>query len=199
MVHYTAMDSAERAEARLCDPKAEVSAHSLIARDGTLTQLVPLCRRAWHAGKGSWRGVTDMNSASIGIELDNDGRSDFAPPLLRSLERHLAQLLTRYDLPPRAVIGHSDYAPARKADPGPRFPWSRLEAQGLAYQAPDPVVAPLNEASFRADLSEIGYDPAAPIQALLDAFRHRYRPGTDGPMAQADAGLARAIVIDQRD
>src|SRR5690606_35918468 len=114
------MASAEAALARLCDPVAEVSAHYLIGRDGRIWQLVEEEARAWHAGTGEWRGRGDVNSRSIGIELDNDGRSPFAAPLMDALEALLPGILARWSIPTHGVIAHSDFAPARKIDPGPR-------------------------------------------------------------------------------
>lgn len=136
VVHYTAMRSAQDALNRLCDPAAEVSAHYLIGRCGTLWQLVPEDRRAWHAGAGDWLGEGDVNSRSIGIEIDNDGFSPFAEPAMTALEDLLATLLKRYELKADAVIGHEDMAPGRKRDPGPRFDWARLVRQGLAVPRP---------------------------------------------------------------
>ena len=131
VLHFTEMASAEAALARLCDPSAEVSAHYLIGRDGRLWHLVDEEMRAWHAGAGAWRGRGDVNSRSIGIELDNDGRSPFTQPLMARLERLLPGILTRWAIPARGVIAHSDMAPDRKVDPGARFDWQRLARAGV--------------------------------------------------------------------
>ena len=132
VIHYTAMDSAEAALTRLCDPVAEVSAHYLIGADGTVWQMVDEAARAWHAGAGDWLGQGDVNSRSIGIELDNRGDHPFSNPQMTVLETLLAEIMTRWHIPPDGVIGHSDSAPGRKFDPGPRFDWARLARQGLA-------------------------------------------------------------------
>lgn len=136
VLHYTAMATAESALARLCDPAAEVSAHYLIAEDGRLFALVPEGARAWHAGVGSWRGRGDVNSWSIGIELANPGPlADFPPfpgPQMLALEALLDGIMARWGIGPEAVIGHSDMAPGRKADPGPKFDWRRLALGGRA-------------------------------------------------------------------
>ena len=118
VLHFTEMTSADAALARLCDPAAEVSAHYLIGRDGRVWQMVDEQQRAWHAGAGDWQGRGDVNSRSIGIELDNDGHSPFAAPLMDALETLLAGVLARWAIPPGGVIAHSDMAPARKVDPG---------------------------------------------------------------------------------
>ena len=109
-----------------------VSAHYLIGRDGRLWQLVEEDMRAWHAGAGDWRGQGDVNSRSIGIELDNTGLHPFAEPLMARLEALLSDILARWEIPPDGVIGHQDFDPDRKTDPGPRFDWRRLARSGLA-------------------------------------------------------------------
>lgn len=126
------MDSASAALQRLCDPLVEVSAHYLIGDDGRCWQLVAEAQRAWHAGAGQWCGLDDINSRSIGIELDNRGDHPFAEPQMVALETLLAEIMARWSIPAQGVIGHSDMAPGRKFDPGPWFDWSRLGDQGLA-------------------------------------------------------------------
>ncbi len=188
VVHFTEMRSAEAALDRLSDPAAEVSAHYLIGRDGTLWQMVEEEMRAWHAGAGAWLGRGDVNSRSIGIELDNDGQSPFAAPLMRTLESLLAGLLPRWRIAPQGVIAHSDMAPGRKVDPGPRFDWRRLALQGLAIwpEAPGDPDAPL-----AASLDRIGYPDVAP-ELRLAAFRLRFRPGATGPESAMDRAVADA-------
>lgn len=186
VIHYTAMASCAEARARLCDPAAEVSAHYLISEAGEVELLVPEAARAWHAGAGAWGGVRDINSRSIGIELANPGDAPFPEPQMAALERLLAGIMARWRIPPARVIGHSDMAPGRKRDPGPRFDWRRLARAGLAIwpgQGGDPG-APLAE-SLRA----LGYPEAAP-EVLLAAFRLRFRPWGDGPETSVDRALA---------
>lgn len=186
VIHYTAMSSCAAARDRLCDPAAEVSAHWLIDRDGQAEQLVDEALRAWHAGAGAWGGADDVNSRSIGIELVNRGDEPFAAPQMRALETVLAGILTRWAIPPQGVIGHSDMAPDRKIDPGPRFDWQRLARMGLAVW-PDATRCPPGD--FAADLTRFGYPPAAP-EALLHAFRLRFRPWAAGPLEDTDRRLA---------
>lgn len=192
VLHYTAMPTAAEALARLCDPVAQVSAHYLIDRDGTVASLVDEGARAWHAGAGAWRGGGDVNSRSIGIELVNSGGEPFSQPLMAALEGLLAGLLDRWSIPPQGVIAHSDMAPDRKADPGPRFDWRRLALAGLSVW---PEAAPPGD--FRADLLIFGY-PDLPLESLLPAFRLRFRPWARGPLDATDralaAGLARIAV-----
>ncbi|KAJ56467.1 hypothetical protein ACMU_05860 [Actibacterium mucosum KCTC 23349] len=132
VLHYTAMPSCEAALERLCDPAYEVSAHYLIARNGDVYQLVDEVNRAWHAGAGLWGSCNDINSHSIGIEIDNDGLSPFAAPAMDTLDALLRQIMNRWAIGADCVLGHSDTAPGRKIDPGPRFDWLRLQRQGLA-------------------------------------------------------------------
>jgi N-acetylmuramoyl-L-alanine amidase len=197
VLHYTAMASAEAALVRLSEPEAEVSAHYLVGEDGTVWRLVDEDRRAWHAGAGQWRGRGDVNSRSIGIELQNDGRSPFPEPQMAALEALLADVMARHAIPPEGVIAHSDMAPGRKGDPGPRFDWRRLALQGLSVwpDAADP-------GDFDCDLAAFGY-PEADAETRLAAFRLRFRPWASGPLADADracaAALARRFGVDRGD
>ncbi|MFN4128335.1 MAG: N-acetylmuramoyl-L-alanine amidase [Paracoccaceae bacterium] len=187
VIHYTAMESCAAARARLCDPQAEVSAHWLISRQGVAEALVDEAARAWHAGAGSWAGIGDVNSHSIGIELDNRGDAPFPEPQMAALERLLQGIMTRWLIAPHRVIGHSDMAPDRKADPGPRFDWQRLARQGLSvWPAANTDASPCD---FVALACRFGYPPVAQ-EILLHAFRWRFRPGASGPITAADAALA---------
>lgn len=186
VIHYTGMADGPAARARLCDPEAEVSAHWLIHEDGRTEALVPEDRRAWHAGAGSWQGRDDVNSRSIGIELVNPGDCPFPEPQMAALEALLSQIMARWEISPAGVIGHSDMAPGRKIDPGPRFDWRRLALQGLAIW-PGEVAA---EAPLADSLSRIGY-PDAPER--LAAFRLRFRPWAEGPEDARDRAIAAAL------
>ena len=205
VLHYTVLDCAA-ALARLCDPEAEVSAHFLIDRDGTVLSLVEEDCRAWHAGAGEWAGQGDVNSRSIGVELVNSGAEPFPEPQMRALELLLADLAQRHGLPPGAVIAHSDMAPDRKADPGARFDWRRLALLGLSVWPAGPGGSPLpppfppggegaacpDATAFVADLRAFGYPDAAP-DVLLAAFRLRFRPWGQGPLDAADCALASGL------
>ncbi len=120
VLHYTGMASTPEARARLCDPAAEVSAHWLICEDGMAEALVPEDRRAWHAGAGAWQDRVDVNSRSIGIEIANPGDRPFAARQMDALVALLRDIMDRWQIGPEGVIGHSDMAPGRKIDPGPR-------------------------------------------------------------------------------
>ncbi len=187
VLHYTAMDSAAAALARLRDPAAEVSAHYLIAADGAVCSLVGEGMRAWHAGAGAWGGCSDVNSASIGIELDNDGQTPFGEPLMRALEDLLPGVMSRWAIPRQNIIGHSDCAPGRKTDPGPFFDWDRLAAKGLAARGgQDPGPRDPDFVSFRKLARDAGYTAEASDADLLAAVRLRWRPGAEGPLVAED-------------
>ncbi|WP_414898310.1 N-acetylmuramoyl-L-alanine amidase [Rhodovulum sp. YEN HP10] len=209
VLHFTAMADAASALARLCDPAAGVSAHYLIASDGQVLQLVDEADRAWHAGAGCWGAVSDVNSRSIGIELDNPGDRPFPAPLMAALEALLPGILARWSIRPERVIGHSDMAPDRKWDPGRRFDWRRLARQGLAvWPSPGPTVAGAapaaetapDEIAFRNAATAFGYGAGWETAHVLDALRQRFRPWAAGPLAAADmaviADLARRFPVD---
>lgn len=188
VIHYTGMESCAAARDRLCDPLAEVSAHWLISETGVVEALVPEDRRAWHAGAGEWRGMDDINSHSIGIELANRGDHPFAEAQMAALEGLLAGVLARWSIPPQGVIAHSDMATGRKADPGPRFDWRRLARAGLAVW---PAAGALGDpAGFDAAVLDFGYPARVSPDLRLAAFRLRFRPWATGPVDAVDAGLA---------
>jgi N-acetylmuramoyl-L-alanine amidase len=192
VLHHTAMQSNEAALERLCDPKAEVSAHYLISEQGEVAQLVEEEMRAWHAGAGRWGNVRDVNSHSIGIELANPGplgdHPPFAAPQMQALEALLGDILTRWSIPPERVIAHSDMAPERKFDPGPAFDWHRLARAGLSVW-PEPGAV----GDFSTDAARFGYAApdgvTDPDQVILAAFRLRFRPGQSGPLDDIDRAL----------
>ncbi|MCZ0960762.1 N-acetylmuramoyl-L-alanine amidase [Paracoccus benzoatiresistens] len=184
VLHYTGMADTAEARARLCDPAAEVSAHWLVHEDGRAEALVPEDRRAWHAGAGSWQDRDDVNSRSIGIEIANPGDRPFPARQMDALVMVLRDIMARWRIGPDAVIGHSDMAPGRKIDPGPRFDWQRLACEGLALAGGMGADAPLE-----ASLTRIGY-PATDPATRLAAFRLRFRPWADGPETEADRRTA---------
>lgn len=185
------MESCAAARTRLCDPAAEVSAHWLIAETGAAEPLVPEEARAWHAGAGSWAGQWDVNSRSIGIELANRGDHPFPEPQMQALERLLAGILDRWQIPPQGVIAHSDMAPGRKADPGGRFDWRRLARAGLAVWPQ--AVALADPVDFDAAALAFGYPADVAPEVRLAAFRLRFRPWAQGPADGVDAALAQDL------
>jgi N-acetylmuramoyl-L-alanine amidase len=137
IVHHTQSDTVEHALATLTSPAREVSSHYLIGRDGRVLQLVDDLARAWHAGRSWWGGHTDLNSVSIGIELDNNGSEPFAEPQMAALEKLLRELVERFRIPRENIIGHGDIAPGRKVDPSRYFPWQRLAQAGFGLWCVD--------------------------------------------------------------
>lgn len=144
ILHYTGMPTGPAAEDWLCNPESQVSSHYLIHLDGTVVQMVRESDRAWHAGKSSWRGVTDINSASIGIEIVNTGHEfgyvDFPSQQMQSVIALCRDITDRHAIPAHMLLGHSDVAPGRKVDPGERFKWRMLAKAGLGhFVAPSPI------------------------------------------------------------
>jgi len=143
VLHYTGMPTAEEALQRLCDPRSEVSAHYLVHEDGAILQCVPEARRAWHAGRSFWKGETDINSRSIGIEIVNPGHEHgykpFAEAQIQSVIALTRDVCARHGIHPWMVLAHSDIAPDRKQDPGEFFPWKRLADEGIGlFVSPQP-------------------------------------------------------------
>ena len=199
VIHATLQQSAQASldTLRSRNPNGKVSAHYLIGRDGRIYQLVSEERRAWHAGGGSWGNITDLNSASIGIELDNDGVGGYPAAQMQSLVVLLADLCERLDIPKRQVIAHADLAPARKSDPGVEFPWRWLAGQGFGrWPAPEASRQAVPE-SFDAWLAlrALGYR-LDDRQAALRAFRLHFRGIDDAqaPMGDADRRVLHALV-----
>lgn len=181
VLHYTGMQTAQAAIDRLRDPEAKVSAHYLIAEDGAVLRLVAEDKRAWHAGASCWRGIEDVNSASIGIELVNPGHEFGYRPFLEeqidALIPLLAGIKDRYGITRGNIVGHSDIAPTRKQDPGELFPWSRLAKVRLALPRPtQKLMDPMwTDAGFLIALERFGYDVRDKLAAVV-AFQRRFRP-----------------------
>lgn len=202
VLHYTGMRDAASALARLADPASGVSAHYVVDEDGTVYSLVPDHLRAWHAGVSAWRGWSDPNSVSIGIELVNPGHDwgyrPFPEAQIEALVSLLARLRARYPIAACDVVGHSDIAPARKRDPGELFPWARLAALGLTIwpmgvrgeRPPDPLraLALLRRAGYRRDL------PDTTLADCIRAFQRRFRPDrVDGVLDGRTMALLEAV------
>jgi N-acetylmuramoyl-L-alanine amidase len=196
VVHYTGMVDCRAALARLCDPAARISAHYLIGEGGTIHALVGEEARAWHAGASAWRGASDVNARSIGIELVNPGHEfgyrAFPEAQMAALVGLADGILGRHPIAARNVVGHADVAPARRADPGELFDWGRLAAAGIGLWPSAP--APADEAGLVAMLAEYGYDTNH-AGAAVTAFQRHFRPARlDGRPDGETAGLARALL-----
>jgi len=181
VLHYTGMPDAEGALDRLTSPEAKVSAHYCVDEDGKLYQLVDESMRAWHAGKARWRGVTDVNSASVGIEIVNPGHEfgyrPFPDEQIAALIPLIASIKERHAISRGNIVGHSDVAPARKEDPGELFPWEALARRRLALPSPKrDLIDPFwTDAGFLLALERFGYDVTDPMKAVI-AFQRRFRP-----------------------
>ncbi|MEM9963715.1 MAG: N-acetylmuramoyl-L-alanine amidase [Asticcacaulis sp.] len=204
VLHYTGMETAEAALARLCDAAAQVSAHYVVDEDGTIYSLVPEERRAWHAGVSHWKGERDINGVAIGIEIVNPGHEfgyrAFPDVQIDAVIGLLDGIRERWDIPDYRILGHSDVAPERKQDPGERFPWDRLAAHGHGLWVepdlpPEGVMGPPLDVgdvgpgvfALQAALGKLGYDilPGGPYdaqtKAIVTAFqRHWVQSRIDG-------------------
>ncbi|WP_044558575.1 N-acetylmuramoyl-L-alanine amidase [Azospirillum sp. B4] len=196
VLHYTGMVSAQAALDRLCDEAAQVSAHYLVEEDGTVWRLVAEDRRAWHAGRGAWGHVRDVNSRSIGVEIVNPGHEfgyrPFPAAQMRAVTDLCRDILGRWPIPPGNVIAHSDMAPDRKRDPGELFDWQALARAGVGLwprtgdgahfggpPAVETVVAPL--------LSRLGYDlDGVGVAQALTAFQRHWHPDALGKPADTE-------------
>ncbi len=203
ILHYTGMRSLSDALARLTDPDSHVSAHATIDKDGAIYDHVHPDKRAWHAGKSYWRGITDMNSASIGIEIENGGHehgyTPFPEDQILAVTHLVQKLMGIYDIPSDHVLAHSDIAPDRKQDPGELFPWALLAANGIGtWPAPNEddfaTVKDWDLDAYTAAARSFGYDPSCGYEFVLRAFERRYAPelilGTSQDETLARARLA---------
>ena len=184
------MSSAKAAADTLCNPDNEVSAHYLISEDGEVLSLVPEAMRAWHAGAGQWGAVSDVNSRSIGIELSNTGFAPFAAAQMDALTDLLKGITARWAIRPERVIGHSDMAPGRKIDPGPRFDWRRIAHEGISvWPVSQKLPQDVGTARFAAAMAAFGYTATNDPELLLATFRLRFRPRHTGPLDATDLAM----------
>ena len=195
VLHYTGMPTGAEALARLRDPQSKVSAHYLIEEDGRVFSLVAEERRAWHAGVSFWKGERDINAVSIGVELVNPGEEwgyrAFPDLQIDAMIALLDEVRGRWTIPDGRILGHSDVAPGRKADPGALFPWKRLAEAGHGLwleppAAPGPALSMGDDGTgvfaLQAGLTRLGYDSApsgrfdAHTAAIITAFQRHWRP-----------------------
>ncbi len=197
VLHYTGMQDGASAIDWLANPQSHVSAHYVVSEDSTITRMVPEDKRAWHAGRSYWRGVVDVNSASVGIEIVNPGHEfgyrPFPDQQIDSVIRLVHGIKDRYAITRGNVVGHSDIAPARKQDPGELFPWNRFARLRLALPRPTKSLTdPLwSDAGFLLALERFGYDVTDALAAAV-AFQRRFRQElVDGTID----GECRAILL----
>jgi N-acetyl-anhydromuramyl-L-alanine amidase AmpD len=176
VLHFTEESSVQQAlnTLRTGNGEGPVSAHYLIGSDGHIYQLVADADRAWHAGAGRWGTIVEVNSASIGIELDNDGHSPYQRAQIDSLLRLLTDLTTRLRIPRSQIVGHEDFAPTRRTDPGPLFPWKQLADAGFGLWPQGALIDPPIGFDPWMALGEIGY-PLDDRAAAVRAFHNHYR------------------------
>jgi N-acetylmuramoyl-L-alanine amidase len=190
VLHYTGMQSGAAAIERLCDPEAKVSSHYVVEEDGVVWRLVPDDKRAWHAGVSYWEGAGELNHVSIGVEIVNPGHEwgyrPFPEAQMDAVEALCRDLVAGHRIPAHRVVGHSDVAPTRKADPGELFDWPRLARAGIGIW-PEPAedvstvrgrgVGVVARARALGSLARIGYEVVAGNeQPPLAAFQRRFRP-----------------------
>lgn len=190
ILHYTDMATGEAAEAWLCTPESQVSSHYLVHEDGRIVQMVRESDRAWHAGKSFWRGVTDVNSHSVGIEIVNPGPShgycNFPDRQIAAVIELCRGITARYGIPPQRVLAHSDIAPGRKIDPGEKFPWRKLAEAGIGH-----FVAPARAGGKPALGPGDSGQAVEELQSMLSLYG--YRIDITGVFDQQTGGVVAAF------
>lgn len=189
IIHFTAQDSVQQTLKTFTVTETQTSAHYVIAKNGKVFHMVNDYLRANHAGVGKWGSVTDMNSCSIGIEIDNNSKEPFTNAQVNSLLALLAQLKKTYNIPQSNFIGHQDFAPKRKPDPGPLFPWKTLAAHGFGFWSDDILELPPDNFDYAIALKLIGYD-TSDINAAIVAFkRHFVQSDVSPTLTQLDLNV----------
>lgn len=200
VLHYTELPLQESLDI-LCDADRShrVSAHYVLALDGTVYRLVPEDRTAWHAGVSWWRGREGLNATSIGIEIVNlhGDRNDYPAVQIAALIELCRAIVARHPgIAPRNVVGHSDIAPQRKIDPGRRFPWKTLADAGIGLW-PRAGATPLT-GDMQQALQRFGYAPpiAVPPREIVKAFQRRFRPARVDGMDDPETRILLAGLLD---
>jgi N-acetylmuramoyl-L-alanine amidase len=195
VIHHTAQNACEQTLKTFTLERTKVSAHYVICKDGTVHHMLNDYMRAWHGGIGSWGNNTDLNSSSIGIEIDNNGFEPFEPEQISSLLQLLAQLKNKYQIPVDHFIGHSDIAPRRKVDPNIHFPWKTLSEQGYGIWFEPNLNQTLPKGlSITHALSLVGYETKDSIAAIL-AFKRHFRQDSARLMTSADSSVLAQLIM----
>lgn len=194
ILHHTTNDTVEQALATLTSRMRDVSAHYLIARDGRIIYLVDELKRAWHAGDSYWGGNRDLNSSSIGIELDNNGNEPYSDAQIDVLIELLRDLAARWNIPPANILGHGDVAPGRKVDPSAQFPWQRLATAGFGLWCDPPYPPAPAGVDDAILLAALGYDVTR-LPAAVAAFKRHWAmdDGIDG-LSGEQRGLVTCLI-----
>jgi N-acetylmuramoyl-L-alanine amidase len=170
IIHYTAQNSCDETLKTFTRTKSKVSAHYVICKDGTVHHMLNDYMRAWQAGVSKWGNATDINSISIGIEIDNNGFEPFTEPQINSLLQLLDRLKRAYDIPTANFIGHADIAPGRKVDPNKYFPWQKLAESGFGYWYDTTSIQVPADFNAMQALRIIGYNIKRP-EAAIQSFK----------------------------
>jgi N-acetylmuramoyl-L-alanine amidase len=190
ILHYTGMSTEDSALSWLCNSDSQVSSHYFVREDGQVLQLVPEAKRAWHAGKSSWNGQSDINSRSIGIEIANVGHPgglpDYPSAQIKSVVELCRDCVRRWSIEPQMVLGHSDIAPIRKVDPGENFPWGVLSQQGVGHWV-EPAQIAGGRFFQRGDFGQ----PVEALQSMLSLYG--YGIEITGSYDDATEGVVKAF------
>jgi len=189
IIHYTAEDSLKQTIHTFTVKHSQVSAHYVVGKTGQVVHMVNDYLRANQAGLGKWGSITDMNSCSIGIEIDNNGHEPYPPAQINSLLALLAKLKKDYNIPTANFIGHQDWAPKRKPDPGPLFPWKVMAAHGFSYWSDDLLEAAPDNYDYITALRLIGYDTSNARDAIVAFKRHFVQTDITPTMTQLDLNI----------
>ncbi|MEO3402455.1 N-acetylmuramoyl-L-alanine amidase [Mucilaginibacter sp. CAU 1740] len=181
IIHYTAQDSVKQTLNTFTLVKPQVSAHYVVSKDGKVYHMLNDYLRAWHAGISKWGSISDMNSCSIGIEIDNNGHEPFNDVQVKSLLALLSQLKKVYNIPQANFIGHQDIAPLRKPDPGPLFPWKLLAQKGFGFWREELLELPPDNFDYATALKLIGYDTSN-LPAAIVAFKRHFVQSDETPV-----------------
>jgi N-acetylmuramoyl-L-alanine amidase len=189
IIHFTAQDSLAQTLKTFTIVKTQVSAHYVVGKDGRVVHMLNDYMRAWHAGVSKWGSISDMNSCSIGIEIDNNGNEPFTDAQVKSLLALLAQLKKVYNIPSDNFIGHQDIAPLRKPDPGPFFPWRILAQHGFGYWSDDVLELAPDNFDYTTALRLIGYDTSNLSAAIVAFKRHFVQTDISPQLTQLDLNV----------
>ena len=196
VIHYTAQNSCEQTLQTFTKPATQVSAHYVICKDGTLHHMLNDYFRAWHAGVGKWGNNTDVNSSSIGIEIDNNGVDSFSTAQINTLVGVLTFIKKEYNIPTENFIGHSDVAPARKIDPGLLFPWKALSEKGFGWWYNDTTgVSVPSDFNAKNALKIIGYDVRNLPNAIGAFKRHFLNTANDLMFTKPEEKVLYAVML----
>jgi N-acetylmuramoyl-L-alanine amidase len=194
ILHHTSNNTAAKALEILTSAQKGVSAHYLVGRNGTIWQLADEQDRTWHAGASWWGGQTDVNSASIGVELDNNGAEPYAEVQIRALLGLLRDIRQRLRIPAANFLGHGDVAPGRKVDPGANFPWRELALAGFGLWCDPPYPAAPAGLDNALALRALGYDTGRPDAALRAFRRHFVGTESGDPVTSEERNLMSCLL-----